>query len=69
MKQFFQEKGLIHQATCCAHTPEQNGVAKRKNRTLLKMTSSMLIESNVPNHFWPEAIAITDIQPIAHRYP
>ena len=47
MKKFFQEKGLIHQTTC-AYTPEQNGVAERKNRTLLEMTRSLLIESKAP---------------------
>ena len=33
MTQFCKEKGVIHQ-TSCAYTPEQNGVAERKNRTI-----------------------------------
>ncbi|XP_037497305.1 uncharacterized protein LOC119371382 [Jatropha curcas] len=49
-------KGLVHQTTC-PHTPEQNGVAERKNRTLLEMTRALLIESWVPKSFWPEAVA------------
>ena len=56
MKLYFQENGMIHQ-TSCAYTPEQNGVAERKNCSLLEMTRSMLIESKAPKHFWPEAIA------------
>ncbi|KAI3768520.1 hypothetical protein L2E82_19267 [Cichorium intybus] len=56
MKQFFQSKGIIHQ-TSCPHTPEQNGVAERKNRFLLEITRALLIESKVPKSFWPEALA------------
>ncbi|KAM0020356.1 putative RNA-directed DNA polymerase [Helianthus debilis subsp. tardiflorus] len=55
MKQFFTTKGLIHQ-TSCAHTPEQNGVSERKNRIILEMTRALLIESQVPKSFWPEAV-------------
>ncbi|KAJ0598803.1 putative RNA-directed DNA polymerase [Helianthus annuus] len=56
MKQFCQNKGIIHQTTC-PHTPEQNGTAERKNRILLEITRALLIESRVPKSFWPEAIA------------
>nr|XP_043639067.1 uncharacterized protein LOC122610138 [Erigeron canadensis] len=56
MKQFFQLKGIIHQTTC-PHTPQQNGVAERKNRLLLEMTRALVIESCVPKQFWPEAVA------------
>ncbi|KAJ9560780.1 hypothetical protein OSB04_005940 [Centaurea solstitialis] len=56
MKSFFQSKGIVHQTTC-PHTPEQNGVAERKNRILLEMTRALIIESHVPKMFWPEALA------------
>ena len=56
MQTFFTEKGLVHQ-TSCAYTPEQNGVAERKNRYILEITRALLIESNIPKSFWPEAIA------------
>ncbi|KAJ0846072.1 putative RNA-directed DNA polymerase [Helianthus annuus] len=55
MKLFCQEKGIIHQASC-AHTPEQNGVSERKNRFLLEITRALMIESQVPKSFWPEAL-------------
>ena len=55
MKQFCQEKGILHQ-TSCAHTPEQNGVSERKNRFLLEITRALMIESQVPKSFWPEAL-------------
>ncbi|KAJ0615698.1 putative RNA-directed DNA polymerase [Helianthus annuus] len=56
MKEFVQSKGMIHQTTCPRH-PEQNGVAERKNRILLEMTRALMLESNVPKSFWPEALA------------
>ncbi|GKC56599.1 retrovirus-related pol polyprotein from transposon TNT 1-94 [Tanacetum coccineum] len=56
MNIFFLSKGIVHQTTC-PHTPEQNGVAERKNRLLLEMTRALIIESNVPKTFWPEALA------------
>jgi len=37
-------------------TPEQNGVAERKNRTLVEMARTMLLESNLPKSFWAEAV-------------
>src|ERR1041384_3664944 len=56
LNQFFQEKGIIHQTTC-SHTPQQNGVAERKNRLILEMTRAMILESKTPVFLWPEAIA------------
>ncbi|GJW51622.1 retrovirus-related pol polyprotein from transposon TNT 1-94 [Tanacetum coccineum] len=56
MNLFFQSKGIVHQTTC-PHTPEQNDIAERKNRLLLEMTRALIIESNVPKTFWPEALA------------
>lgn len=55
LQHFLRENGLIHQ-TSCPDTAEQNGVAERKNRTLLEMTRAMMFESNVPLSFWPEAV-------------
>ncbi|KAF5783821.1 putative RNA-directed DNA polymerase [Helianthus annuus] len=56
MRSFCNSKGIIHQTTC-AHTPEQNGVAERKNCILLEVTRALLIESNIPTSFWPKALA------------
>ncbi|XP_012849888.1 PREDICTED: retrovirus-related Pol polyprotein from transposon TNT 1-94 [Erythranthe guttata] len=38
------------------HTPQQNGVAERMNRTLLERVRSMLTSSGLPKLFWGEAI-------------
>lgn len=56
MTNFFHNNGLIHQTTC-PNTPEQNGVAERKNRIILEITRALIIESRVPPSFWPEAVA------------
>ena len=56
MHDFFMKNGLIHQ-TSCPNTPQQNGVAERRNRKLLEMTQAMLFDAQVPKIFWPEAIA------------
>ena len=56
MHQFITSKGLIHQ-TSCPDTPQQNGVAERKNRTLLEITRAIMLESHVPTYLWPEIVA------------
>nr|GEX17302.1 hypothetical protein [Tanacetum cinerariifolium] len=40
-----------------ARTPEQNGVVKRWNRTLVEAARTMLSAAKVPLFFWAEAIA------------
>lgn len=52
--QFFNEKGILSQCSCL-HTPQQNGVAERKNRHLLEVTRTLFVESSVPPQFWVEA--------------
>ncbi|GKC75849.1 putative ribonuclease H-like domain-containing protein, partial [Tanacetum coccineum] len=38
-------------------TPQQNGVAKRKNRTLIEAARTMLADSKLPTMFWTEAVS------------
>ncbi|GJX44885.1 ribonuclease H-like domain-containing protein [Tanacetum coccineum] len=40
-----------------ARTPQQNGVAERKNRTLIEAARTMLADSFLPNTFWVEAVS------------
>ncbi|KAD3640949.1 hypothetical protein E3N88_30172 [Mikania micrantha] len=37
-------------------TPQQNGVAERRNRTLMNMVRSMLANSDLPSFLWTEAL-------------
>ena len=38
------------------YTPQKNGVAKRKNRSLKEMETCMMEDKNFPPKFWVEAI-------------
>ncbi|GKC80010.1 putative ribonuclease H-like domain-containing protein, partial [Tanacetum coccineum] len=40
-----------------ARTPQQNGVAERKNKTLIEAARTMLTDSFLPNTFWVEAVS------------
>lgn len=53
---FCKEHGIIHQLTP-AYTPQLNGVAERKNRTILDMARSMVKGKDLPREFWAEAVA------------
>ncbi|GJX85058.1 putative ribonuclease H-like domain-containing protein [Tanacetum coccineum] len=55
MNQFCEKKGILRQY-CVARTPQQNGVAERRNRTLIKAARTMLADSKLPTTFWAEAV-------------
>lgn len=44
----------IRRQFLCPSTPQQNGVAERKNRHLAETVRSMLHAKNVPPYFWAE---------------
>ncbi|GJV06250.1 retrovirus-related pol polyprotein from transposon TNT 1-94 [Tanacetum coccineum] len=54
---FCDEKG-ISQNFSSPYTPEQNSVAKRKNRTLIEAARTMLSGSVFSKQYWTEAVAI-----------
>ena len=54
-KKFCEENGITHEVTA-PRTPEQNGIAKRKNRTLKDTMNAMLISSGLLSNMWGEAI-------------
>ncbi|GJT43097.1 putative ribonuclease H-like domain-containing protein [Tanacetum coccineum] len=47
---------LDHSCVACRMTPQQNGVAERKNRTLIEAARTMLADSLLPIQFWAEAV-------------
>jgi len=55
---FCKTHGIRRQLTT-RYTPQQNGVAKRKNRTIMNMVRCLLTEKQMPNVFWPEAVQWT----------
>ncbi|GJS89091.1 putative ribonuclease H-like domain-containing protein [Tanacetum coccineum] len=55
MNQFCKMNGIKRKFSV-ARTPQQNGVAKRKNKTLIEAARTMLADSKLPTTFWAEAV-------------
>ncbi|GJV55914.1 putative ribonuclease H-like domain-containing protein [Tanacetum coccineum] len=55
MNQFCEMKGIKREFSV-ARTPQQNGVAERKNRTLIEAARTMLADLKLPTTFWAEAV-------------
>ncbi|GKB16764.1 putative ribonuclease H-like domain-containing protein [Tanacetum coccineum] len=55
MNQFCEMKGIKREFSV-ARTPQQNGVAERRNRTLIEAARTMLVDSKLPTTFWAEAV-------------
>ncbi|GJR36160.1 ribonuclease H-like domain-containing protein [Tanacetum coccineum] len=56
LEQDNMEKGIKREYSV-ARTPQQNGVAERKNRTLIEAARTMLADSKLPTTFWAEAVS------------
>lgn len=54
-EEFFRKHGIRHQ-TSNVHTPQQNGLAERMNRTLTEKTRCLLFDANLPKVYWAEAM-------------
>ncbi|GKB06456.1 putative ribonuclease H-like domain-containing protein [Tanacetum coccineum] len=57
MIDFCEMKGILRQFSI-ARTPQQNGVAERRNRKLIEAARTMIANSRLPTTFWAEAINI-----------
>ncbi|GJT63833.1 ribonuclease H-like domain-containing protein [Tanacetum coccineum] len=55
MNQFCERKGIKREFSV-ARTPQQNGVAERKNRTLIEAARTILADSKLPTTFWAEVV-------------
>jgi transposase InsO family protein len=58
VEDFLDEDGINHEFLAL-YTPQQNGVAERKNCTLIEMARTMLDEYKTSDRFWAEAINTT----------
>ncbi|GJT80790.1 putative ribonuclease H-like domain-containing protein, partial [Tanacetum coccineum] len=56
MDDFCREKG-IKREYIVARTPQQNGMAERRNMTLIEAARTMLVDSKLPTTFWAEAVS------------
>jgi Integrase core domain/GAG-pre-integrase domain len=52
---YLKHMGISHQ-TSCVGTPQQNGIAERKNRHLLEVTRALLFSGNLPKNYWADAV-------------
>ena len=50
LKQYLINHGIVHQTTC-PYTPQQNGVAERKNRQLLEVVRASLFEAHMSTKY------------------
>ncbi|GKF46968.1 putative ribonuclease H-like domain-containing protein [Tanacetum coccineum] len=55
MSEFCEQKGIKKEFSI-ARTPQQNGVAEKRNRTLIEAARTMLADSKLPTTFWAEAV-------------
>jgi transposase InsO family protein len=55
-QEYLKNKGILSQRSCL-YTPRQNGVTERKNRHLLDVVRTLLIDSSILTRFWVEALS------------
>nr|GFB39316.1 putative ribonuclease H-like domain-containing protein [Tanacetum cinerariifolium] len=55
LNQFCELKGIKREFSV-PRTPQQNGIAERKNRTLIEAARTLLADSFLPIPFWAEAV-------------
>nr|GEW16782.1 retrovirus-related Pol polyprotein from transposon TNT 1-94 [Tanacetum cinerariifolium] len=55
IKTFLWDEGIKREFSV-PRTPQQNGIAERKNRTLIEAARTMLADSLLPIPFWAEAV-------------
>lgn len=68
LQQYLREKGVKIELTV-AHSPEQNGIAERMNRTLCDAIRTLIFDSNMPKFLWSEALqnAVYTFNRIVHK--
>ena len=57
-RQYLEDHGIASQMSTPGQS-QQNGVAERRNRTLLDMVRSMMSYVSLPNFFWGHALEIS----------
>ncbi|GJT85010.1 retrovirus-related pol polyprotein from transposon TNT 1-94 [Tanacetum coccineum] len=60
LRSYYESVGISHE-TSVARSPQQNGVVKRRNHTLVEAARTMLIYGKAPLFLWAEAVATTSL--------
>ena len=55
LQAYLKKEGIKIQNTV-AYSPQQNGVAERKNRSLIEMARCMITDANLENKYWGKAV-------------
>ena len=55
---FCKDAGIRRELTT-PYNPQQNGVAERKNRTIMEAVKTMIYDQDLPMHLWAEAARTT----------
>lgn len=55
VRNYLKSNGIVGQLTV-PYSPQQNGVAERKNRYIVEMARCMLIDAKLDDRFWGEAV-------------
>jgi transposase InsO family protein len=58
VEDYLDQEGIKHEVLA-PYTPQQNGVPKRNNMTLIESARTMLDEYKTSDRFWAEAINMT----------
>ncbi|CAM8934015.1 unnamed protein product [Rhodiola kirilowii] len=53
---YYRDEG-IRRKLSASYTPQQNGIAERKNRTIFEVARSMLKAKELPKPYWVEAVS------------
>nr|GEX30471.1 integrase, catalytic region, zinc finger, CCHC-type, peptidase aspartic, catalytic [Tanacetum cinerariifolium] len=56
LREYYEQVGISYE-TSVARSPQQNGVAERRNRMLIEVARTMLIYARDPLFLWAEAVA------------
>ncbi|GJR88273.1 retrovirus-related pol polyprotein from transposon TNT 1-94 [Tanacetum coccineum] len=56
LREYYEKVNISHE-TSVSCSPQQNGVVKRRNRTLIEAAHTMLIYEKAPLFLWAEAVA------------
>ncbi|GAU40455.1 hypothetical protein TSUD_141350 [Trifolium subterraneum] len=67
-KALCEREGIIHEVVP-PYTPQQNGTAERKNRTIINMVRSMLRGKYLPKELWAEVVATATYVLVLNRCP
>lgn len=52
---FLKQCGILHQHSN-PYTPQQNGLSERMNRTLIERSKCMILNAELQNNYWAEAV-------------